>query len=257
MRWEAISVLLGVVLFLLALRQFRMAYQLSREREKAGRWVLLGLMVAAFLAGYLIFIQSMMNEKVPSDTDRLVSVIFLGGSIFVLVCAHLFQSTTRSLIRSLEENEDQRDKLASQAENLARAVDQKSLKIAEQRRRLAEEVNRSQELEKQRLEARMLARQRLEGIGLMASGIAHDFNNLLVGILGNASYAKQLGPTEITEFREVLTDVEKAADRAAELTQQLTAYCGSDPVSLEAIDLSFLGEEMLSLMRSAIDAKVD
>ena len=257
MRWETISVLLGVCLFLLALRQFRMAYQLSRERGKTGRWVLLGFMVAAFLAGYLAFIQSMMNAEVPGDTARLVSVVFLGGSIFVLVCAHLFQATTRSLIDSLQENENQREKLARQAEDLTRAVDEKSLKIAEQRARLAEEVNRSQELEKQRLEARMLARQRLEGIGLMASGIAHDFNNLLVGILGNASYGKQLGPMEGAELQEVLTDVEKAADRAAELTQQLTAYCGTDPVTLEAIDLSFMGEEMLSLMRSAIDAKVD
>lgn len=257
MKWETISVFLGIVLFLLALRQFRAAYQLSRERGKTGRWVVLAVMVGAFLIGYLGFIQSLMNDQVPADTARLVSAIFLGGSVFVLVCAHLFEATTRSLSESLKENDAQREKLARQAESLSRSVDQKSFKIAEQRTRLVEAANRTHELEKQRLEARMLARQRLEGIALMASGVAHDFNNLLVGILGNASYAKQLGPTEGEEFEEVLTDVEKAADRAAELTQQLTAYCGSDPVELEAIDLSTLSEEMLSLMRSTIDAKVD
>ena len=257
MRWEAISVFLGVVLFLLALRHLHKAYELSRERGNTGRWVVLAVMVAAFLVGYIGFIESLMSDQVPTDTARLVSLIFLGGSVFVLVCAHLFETTTRSLTESLQANDAQRKKLARQAESLSRSVDQKTFKIAEQRTRLAEAVSRSHELEKQRLEARMLARQRLEGIALMASGVAHDFNNLLVGILGNASYAKQLGPTEGEEFEEVLTDVEKAADRAAELTQQLTAYCGSEPVELEAIDLSNLGEEMLSLMRSTIDAKID
>ncbi len=76
MRWETISVLLGVCLFLLALRQFRMAYQLSRERGKTGRWVLLGFMVAAFLAGYLAFIQSMMRNRV-SGPSKLRAVVAL------------------------------------------------------------------------------------------------------------------------------------------------------------------------------------
>src|SRR5947207_3098595 len=36
--------------------------------------------------------------------------------------------------------------------------------------------------------------QKLESIGVLAGGVAHDFNNLLVGILGNASLAREMLP---------------------------------------------------------------
>jgi len=90
----------------------------------------------------------------------------------------------------------------------------------------------------------------------MASGIAHDFNNLLVGILGNASYVRQLGPSEGVDFEEAMADVESAAERAAELTQQLNDYCGRGPAALDLVDLSAMTAEVLSLIRTSIDPKV-
>src|SRR6185369_8465592 len=69
------------------------------------------------------------------------------------------------------------------------------------------------------------AKQRLESLGLVAGGIAHDFNNLLVGVLAEASAAREdLRLSE--ETREALRRIEAAAGRMSQLTKQLLAYAG-------------------------------
>jgi signal transduction histidine kinase/ActR/RegA family two-component response regulator len=257
---EVSIVLIGSVLFLGALARFRQVYlisSISGRKDSRVRWLLLGLTVVGFLVGYLIFIFHLLASLVRTPSDQLVSVIFFGGSVFVFVCANLFYSTTDSLVNALKENDLQKTKLNQQATTLKTSVDQKTLELLRERARLAEATTRAEQLDKERLEARMVANQRLESIELMASGIAHDFNNLLVGILGNASYAKQLGPNEGADLIEALEDVEEAADRASELTNQLSSYCGKNRTALQAIDLSELSKEMLSIMRTSIDAKVE
>jgi len=125
--WEIAIVSTGIVLFTAALDQFRRAYLLSRPKKHAIRWIGLAVLVLAFLVGYLIFIDHLLNAEASDSTDRLVSIIFFGGSAFVLVCAHLFSTTTQDLIGLLEANELQRDQLADQAGALSRKVDRKSL----------------------------------------------------------------------------------------------------------------------------------
>jgi PAS domain S-box-containing protein len=74
-------------------------------------------------------------------------------------------------------------------------------------------------------EEQAATKQRLESLGLVAGGIAHDFNNLLVGVLAEASAAREdrnLGE----ETREALRRIEAAASRMSQLTRQLLAYAG-------------------------------
>ena len=69
------------------------------------------------------------------------------------------------------------------------------------------------------------AKQRLESLGLVAGGIAHDFNNLLVGVLAEASAARE--DHNLSEsVREALRRIEAAAGRMSQLTRQLLAYAG-------------------------------
>ncbi|TMQ18349.1 MAG: response regulator, partial [Deltaproteobacteria bacterium] len=76
-----------------------------------------------------------------------------------------------------------------------------------------------------RADDRAADKQRIESLGLVAGGIAHDFNNLLVGVLAEASAARedpQIGET----VREALRRIEAAAGRMTQLTRQLLAYAG-------------------------------
>ncbi len=105
--------------------------------------------------------------------------------------------------------------------------------------------------ERRHLESQIQQAQKLESLGILAGGIAHDFNNLLVGILGNASLALlQLDPEHAAY--ESIAGVERAAQRAAELTRQLLAYAGKGRFVVEPIDASAAVQEMFALLRTAI-----
>ncbi len=73
-----------------------------------------------------------------------------------------------------------------------------------------------------------LQTQRLESIGALAAGIAHDFNNLLMVISG---FADLLPPGEERE------NILAAAEKAASLTADLSAFSRSGPTSKEVVDL--------------------
>jgi PAS domain S-box-containing protein len=106
------------------------------------------------------------------------------------------------------------------------------------------------------LEEQLQQARRLESIGLLAGGIAHDFNNLLVGILGNASYAREFadaGPDVLA----ALEDIERAGERAAELTKQLLKYAGRAQVERKAVDVGALTREIPSLLGARVPPHVE
>jgi len=111
------------------------------------------------------------------------------------------------------------------------------------------------EQERLRLEAQVQHAQKLESLGVLAGGIAHDFNNLLAAILGNADLA--LGSlTSPAEARTHLDQVLIAAQRAAELTNQMLAYAGKASFQTETLDLNAVVEEMSQLVRVSLPKKV-
>lgn len=72
--------------------------------------------------------------------------------------------------------------------------------------------------------------EKLESIGVLAGGIAHDFNNLLSIVIGNLEMAGRAISVN-SKAHLSLSSAEKAARRAAELTQQLLTFSkGGDPV---------------------------
>ena len=90
--------------------------------------------------------------------------------------------------------------------------------------------------------ARAIERERankLESLGLLAGGIAHDFANLLTIIISHLSLA-QLTRGLPENLNSRLTEVERAAWRAKDLTQQLLTFAkGGTPekstLSLESL----------------------
>ena len=108
--------------------------------------------------------------------------------------------------------------------------------------------------ERQNLEERIRQSQRLESLGVLAGGIAHDFNNLLTPILGDASLALSDLP-EGSKIRPALQRIQRAARRAATLTQQMLSYAGKGPLQMEALDLSTLVAEMTQLLQTTVARK--
>ncbi|HET9122815.1 MAG TPA: ATP-binding protein, partial [Acidiferrobacteraceae bacterium] len=79
------------------------------------------------------------------------------------------------------------------------------------------------------LEEEALKSRGLESLGILAGGIAHDFNNILTALIGNLTLAGTR-PLE-GDVRSALTDAERAAWRARELTQQLLTFArGGAPI---------------------------
>jgi two-component system cell cycle sensor histidine kinase/response regulator CckA len=92
--------------------------------------------------------------------------------------------------------------------------------------------------ESEQLQARSLAERRrhalrMEAVGRLAGGIAHDFNNMLTVMIG---FAEQL-ETEIGGH-ESLTQVVRAAQRAADLTKQLLAFSRQQVLRPRVVDVA-------------------
>jgi PAS domain S-box-containing protein len=121
---------------------------------------------------------------------------------------------------------------------------------------LVDNTQRKQEQERRlTLERKLLETQKLESLGVLAGGIAHDFNNLLVGILGNAGLALLELPPE-APARQTIEQIELAAQRAAELTNQMLAYSGKGHFVIERLNLNSLISEMTHLLKASISKNV-
>ena len=91
--------------------------------------------------------------------------------------------------------------------------------------------------ERKRLETQFFQSQKMETIGRLAGGIAHDFNNLLTVIKGYT----QLTLSHIQEgdpCRENIEEIKAAAERAAELTNQLLTFSRRQILDMKVLDLN-------------------
>ena len=113
---------------------------------------------------------------------------------------------------------------------------------------------KSAEEKRHRSEQQMLHVQKLESLGVLAGGIAHDFNNILLAIMGNTSLALQRIPAE-SPVEHHLRQVEKAAEKAADLARQMLAYSGKGRFVLEPVDLNRLVREMTSMLEVSLSKK--
>ena len=110
-------------------------------------------------------------------------------------------------------------------------------------------------MEAQSAQERLQETAKLESLGVLAGGIAHDFNNLLVGILGNASLVLEMLESNHAA-REIVENLVKAAERAAQLTHQMLAYSGKGRFFIEPLDLPRTVEELLPLITPSISRSV-
>lgn len=95
--------------------------------------------------------------------------------------------------------------------------------------------------------------QKIESLGILTGGIAHDFNNMLAGILGNAGLAR-MKQAPGSPAIEHIQNIELAAQRASELTNQLLAYTGKGKFVTQTVNINTLIEEMGYLLNTVISS---
>ena len=93
--------------------------------------------------------------------------------------------------------------------------------------------------EKARLQQQLAQAQKMESLGRLAGGVAHDFNNILTTILGFASLAME-DLHETDPKRAQLGQIQKSAERAANLTGQLLAFSRKQVIEPTVLDLNWL-----------------
>ena len=104
------------------------------------------------------------------------------------------------------------------------------------------------EAERERLEVQLRRSQKLESMAVLAGGIAHDFNNLLTGILGNASLLLGELPAEGSTQLDKVLEMQKAALRLSELTDQLLAYSGDGQYVTESVVMNDIVRELFHVL---------
>ena len=101
------------------------------------------------------------------------------------------------------------------------------------------------------LQARLVQAQRLETVGQLAGGIAHDFNNLLAVILPYAELVQDQLP-DGDPVAEDVAQIQRAAERAAQLTRQLLVFSRRHTASIEMLDLNDVLDDMEKLLCRAL-----
>ena len=112
------------------------------------------------------------------------------------------------------------------------------------------------EEEKAKLEEQLLQAQKLETVGRLAGGVAHDFNNQLQVI---SSYAEMsLSMVDAKQpLHKYLLEIRRAAQRSAEITQQLLAFARKQTVSPKVMDLNDAVARSRKMLQRLIGEDID
>jgi two-component system cell cycle sensor histidine kinase/response regulator CckA len=110
--------------------------------------------------------------------------------------------------------------------------------------------------ERKQLEMKLLEVQKLNSIGQLAGGVAHDFNNILTAIIGYAELVAGRVPSD-NPMGEDIEQIQRAAERAAQLTRQLLIFARRGVVEMTLVDLNELTRQVLQLLRRLIGENIE
>ena len=110
--------------------------------------------------------------------------------------------------------------------------------------------------ERKRLEEQLRQSAKMQAIGELAGGIAHEFNNMLTGILGYANMLR-LTAEPGTTVHESARTIERAAERAADLTRKLLGFARRGRQRREVVNLHDVIRDVVTLLRQTISESIN
>ncbi len=109
------------------------------------------------------------------------------------------------------------------------------------------------ERENKELQQQLIRAERTAAIGTIVRGISHEFSNINFTILGSASMALEREDTSAPS-RQYLERIQRAAQRASNITGNLLAFSDPKPVRTTAEQLAKLVQRVVALARWPEDA---
>jgi signal transduction histidine kinase/ActR/RegA family two-component response regulator len=112
------------------------------------------------------------------------------------------------------------------------------------------DVTREVELENQLRQA-----QKMDAFGQLAGGVAHDFNNILAVIQLQAGLLKTDPHLSLKQL-EFATDIEKAAERGANLTRQLLLFSRRQSMQPQNLDLKAVLDNITRMLQRTLGENI-
>jgi signal transduction histidine kinase/FixJ family two-component response regulator len=143
--------------------------------------------------------------------------------------------------------------LLALATHLARTAELRARALSVSHTRLEGEIAERERAEAalRSSEAQLQQSQKMEAIGRLAGGIAHDFNNLLTAISGYSEFLLS-DLDQDDPHREDVSEIKKAAGRAATLTSQLLAFSRRQIRQPRSLDLNVVVADLEKMMSRLI-----
>ena len=148
--------------------------------------------------------------------------------------------------------------LRKYSETLIRKLEEKTLQLEDSNRSLLRDIAAREEAEARlrKAEEQLRHAQKMEAVGRLAGGLAHDFNNILSVILSYTSLALEEIPDGLP-VRAEIEEVQRAGERASDLTRQLLAFSRQQIVQPRVIDLGATLQGMEKMLRRLLGEDVE
>ncbi len=114
-------------------------------------------------------------------------------------------------------------------------------------------ARRQAEMEARRLKDDLAHVTRLSTMGGLTSAVAHEINQPLAAILSNAQAAKRFlvqGNPDMNEIAEILEDIIRDDNRAAEVIRKIRTLLKKEEIRYEPLDLNDIVDEILMVVRN-------
>ncbi len=149
-------------------------------------------------------------------------------------------------------------KLKNMHDELEMRVKERTKDLQDANLRLANELKKRKQVEKEREEVfrQLRQSQKMEAIGTLAGGIAHDFNNILSGIIGFTELSL-LEAEDGSKLKQRLGKVLNASDRATNLVRQILTFSHETGYEKKPLELKSIITEVLKLLRASLPSFID